>query len=67
MLADDLRTGEVPKLMVQDPNNGIDVEIRTSNHEKFQQLREVLKDNPIQYVGKYEDLVSLVLNELHYT
>jgi hypothetical protein len=66
MLADDLRTGEVPKLIVQEPYNGLDMEIRTSNNEQFQLLREVLQDNPIQYVPKYDDLVNMVLNELHY-
>ena len=48
MLADDLQSGLVSGLLVQDPNNGVDTEIRTSSNPSFRRLRDVLKEHPIR-------------------
>ena len=65
MLADDIRDRRVTKLLVQDPNNAIDTEIRTSVDPSFERLRHVLKDHPIQYERDYMIMMQLVANELH--
>jgi hypothetical protein len=48
MLADDLESGHVSKLILRRTDNTFDLEIRRSNHSAFRRLREVLKTRPIQ-------------------